>query len=307
MYDVSVIVVNWNLREYLHGCLKSIQDCKGGLSVETIVVDNASSDESAEMVATEFPEALLIRNTENVGFSRANNQAIELASGRYYFLLNNDALLYEHSLPRLVDFMDAHPDAGICGPRVINEDGTLQVRSKGRYQSIRTALAHFFLPAACQQVGDKTLGFYEHRDDMEVRLVEWVSGCALMARKEAVADVGLLDADVFMYCEDVDWCYRMKRAGWKVYYVPAAVAKHYAGRSMRKQKGKAVGAVRQGMIAFYSKYHNRPATVVFQAVLLLGYAVQSVGWMLDAARGHGSGWDKVRRLFSRGGRTGTRM
>lgn len=298
--DVTIIVVNWNLKGYLSECLKSINQFGGSL-VETIVVDNASSDGSVEMVEREFPEARLIRNSGNVGFSRANNQAMADAAGRYYLLLNNDALLFENALPRLIEYMDSHTDTGICGPRVLNEDGTLQVRSKGRYPSIRTAFFHFFFPASWQHRGSRPLGFYEFKDSMEARPVEWVSGCALMARREAVADVGMLDADVFMYCEDVDWCYRMKRAGWAVTYVPAADVLHYAGRSMKKQKGKVVGAFATGLVAFYSKYHGKALSAIFRLVLLAGYGIQATGWVIDAIRGRGAGYDKLKRLFIRRG------
>jgi hypothetical protein len=295
--DVSVIVVNWNLKEFLEGCLDSIEAFRGSLDVEVIVVDNASADGSQQMVKSRFPGVKLIENSDNAGFSRANNQAIDLAAGRYFFLLNNDALLFEHSLPRLVEFMDSHPRVGICGPRVVNEDMTLQIRSKGRYPSVGTALGHFFLPASLQQHGQRPRGFYEFKDDLQSRPVDWVSGCALMARREAVAQVGMLDADVFMYCEDVDWCYRMRRAGWQVYYVPAATVLHYMGRSMKKQKGRKVGAHKAGLVAFYSKYHGRGSAALFKAVLWAGYGVQALGWLVDAVRGRGAGLDKLKRMM----------
>ena len=187
--DVTVIIVNWNLQEYLRKCIESVQRHSGRLDVEIIVVDNASSDGSVKMVEREFPGVTLLSNTENAGFSQANNQAIEVARGRYYFLLNNDTLLNDGSLPSLVEFMDVHAKAGICGPRVINEDKTLQVRSKGRYPSILTVMGHFFLPEAWQQRSDIPLGFYEFRDKMDARPVDWVSGCALLVRREAVDSV----------------------------------------------------------------------------------------------------------------------
>lgn len=297
--DVTVIVVNWNLKELLGECLESVQRHSGSLEVEIIVVDNASTDGSAEMVRSRYPEAILIENRENVGFSRANNQAMDVARGRYLFLLNNDALLFEGSLPLLVEFMDDNPTTGLCGPRIINEDGSMQIRSKGRYPSITTAIGHFFLPASRQHWGASMLGFYEYRDQAEMWPMDWVSGCALLARREAVEAVGMLDADVFMYCEDVDWCYRMIRLGWQVFYVPSSAVLHYGGKSMKKQKGKAVGAHKDGLIAFYGKYHGAGMTALFRLVLWLGYSIQAVGWVLGALAGRKRGIDKIKRFLPR--------
>ncbi len=294
--DVSIIIVNWNLKDYLRSCLKSVAQF-GGNAVETIVVDNASTDGSADMVEKDFPEVQVIRNHENVGFSRANNQAIDVARGRYYFLLNNDTLLYDGSLPLLMEFMDNHANAGICGPRVINEDRSFQVRSKGKFPSIKTALGHFFLTETWQRNRNRPPGFYEFSDEMAIRQVDWVSGCALLARREAVDTIGLLDAEVFMYCEDVDWCYRMAKAGWQVYYVPSSLVLHYAGKSMKKQKGKVVGAHRAGLIAFYSKYHSRFNSAIFEIVLWAGYSVQVAGWICDSFRGRGDGMEKLGRVM----------
>lgn len=295
--DVSIIIVNWNLKDFLRRCLESVRRFSDGLVVETIVVDNASHDGSVQMIKEEFPEVVLIRNSKNVGFSRANNMAMEVATGRYFFLLNNDTLIFEGSLSSLVKFMDEHPDVGICGPRVINEDGTVQIRSKGCYPSIARALGHFFLPSGWQHCGTRPLGFYEQKDWMDARPMDWVSGCALLARRQAVDSVGFLDAKVFMYCEDVDWCFRMNRAGWKIYYVPSAVVMHYGGQSMKKQTGKVVGAHRAGLVAFYSKYHGSVASVVFRMVLLIGYAMQALGWVGGALFGRRAGLDKIGRML----------
>ncbi|MHB8160061.1 MAG: glycosyltransferase family 2 protein [Thermoleophilia bacterium] len=297
--DVSVIIVNWNLRDDLGGCLASLYKYSGGLEIETIVVDNASTDGSAGMVERDFPQVKLIRNQENLGFSRASNQGMAVAGGRYYFLLNNDTLLHEGSLRRLVEFMESHTDAGICGPRVIKEDGTLQVRSRGYYPSIGRALGHFFLPHRLRHRGSRSLGFYEFQDKMDARPVDWVSGCALLVRRRAVEKVGVLDADVFMYCEDVDWCYRMNRVGWKVWYVPSSVVLHYGGRSLSKQSGAVVGSHAAGLAAYYSRYHGGAAAFVFRMVLAAGYAVQVVGWLVAGLLGRRAGLDKLKRMAGR--------
>lgn len=265
------------------------------MRVEVIVVDNASTDGSQRMVAEEFPEAILLKNSSNLGFSKANNQAISIANGRYIFLLNSDARLYRDALPRLVEFMEQNPQVGICGPRVVNEDGTLQVRSKGRYPTIMTAIGHFFLPLSKQYRKDGLIAFYESRDWQENRQMDWVSGCALLVRRDAVEDVGLLDAEVFMYCEDVDWCYRMKSVGWQISYVPSAVVMHHMGKSMEKQTGRVVGAHKSGLVAFYTKYNGFFKSAVFRAVLWSGYGTQVLRWLAEPARRQRM--DKIRRLW----------
>lgn len=294
--DVSVIVVNWNLKDILHECLESVRTHGAGLSVELIVIDNASGDGSAEMIAAEFPEALLIRNAENRGFSFANNQGMEAAGGRYIFLLNSDAILHENALAQMVAFMDAHPEAGICGPRVINPDGTPQLRSKGYFPSIPRALAHFFLPSGVRRGLAHSLGFYESTYNFETGPVDWLSGCGIMVRREAVDDVGVLDADVFMYCEDVDWCFRMKQAGWRIDYFPTAVVTHYGGQSMKLQTGRTVGAHAAGLMVFYAKYHGAAKTAVFRGIVWLGYGVNAIGWLMAGLAGRRSGFDKLRRM-----------
>jgi hypothetical protein len=297
--DVSFIIVNWNLRDFLRRCLESIRSQSGNLIVETIVVDNASDDGSTAMLEREFPEVLQIINEENTGFARASNQGMKEAGGRYIFLLNNDAELLEGALSSMTGFMDAHPDAGVCGPRVINSDGTLQVHSKGFYPSIPRIAGQLFLPGYVRHSGSRSLGLYEINDELRIREYDWLSGCALMVRRQALDEVGLLDADVFMYCEDVDWCYRMRKSGWKVMYLPQAQVLHFGGQSMLKQHGAAVGSHAAGLVAYYSRYHGRAAALLFKIVLTAGYGVQAAGWVIGAIFGRGSGLDKLKRKYTR--------
>lgn len=297
--DISVVIVNWNLRDLLRRCLESVKLQGDGVAVETIVVDNGSSDGSAEMVGRVFPEVILIRNSENAGFSRASNQGMQAASGRYLFLLNNDSLLLDGALKRLVAYMDLYPETGVSGPRVINSDGTLQVYSKGYYPSVPRIMGQLFLPEKIKHAWGSSLCLYEFEDKMEIQEFDWLSGCALMARRQAVEEVGLLDAEVFMYCEDVDWCYRMSKSGWRVMYLPQAQVLHYGGQSMRKQSGGAVGAHASGLAAYYSRYHGRAAALVFRMVLGAGYTVRAVGWLVGGLLGRRAGLDKLKRMAGR--------
>ena len=299
--DVSVIIVNWNLKDDLRSCLSSIQPRGSPLEVETIVVDNGSGDGSLEMIRDDFPDVTLISNHENLGFAHASNQGMEAAAGRYLFLLNNDALLKGDCLALLVKFMDDHPDVGICGPRVVSADGTLQVRSKGFYPSISTALEQFYVPGFLKK-RSRRVGFYEPRDLTDFQEIEWLSGCALMGRGEALEAVGLLDEETFTcfgnsYCDDVDWCYRMNKAGWKVMYVPEAEVLHHGGKTMKELRGKVVCAHAIGLTNFFSKHHGRFSSVVFNTMVGLGYSIQAAGWVGGAIFGQRTGYDKLKRLL----------
>ena len=298
--DVSVIIVNWNLGDLLRRCLKSVIKYAGDLSVEIIVVDNGSSDGSPEMVAREFPEAAVIANSGNEGFAAAGNQGMEAAAGRYLLLLNNDATLFAGALPAMVRYMDAHPGAGVCGPRIVNGDGSLQVYSKGYYPSVPRIMGQFFLPGALRHPAGRSLGLYEYADRREAREFDWLSGCALLARREAAEAVGFLNADVFMYCEDIDWCYRMWHGGWSIMYLPQAGAMHLGGQSMKLQAGAAVGSHASGLLVFYSRYHGPWASLTFRALLFAGYIVRAAGWLAAAVVGRGAGFDKLRRGVRRG-------
>lgn len=297
--DISVVIVNWNLSELLHGCLDSLRSFGDGVVVECIVVDNGSSDGSVAMLERDFPEVTLIRNTGNSGFSRASNQGMKAASGRYMFLLNNDCLLEEGALQRMVSYMDSHPEAGACGPRVVNSDGTLQVHSKGYYPTILRIMVKMFMPERIKNTWGLSSGIYEYNDKKEIQEYDWLSGCALMVRRQVVDEVGYLDADVFMYCEDIDWCYRIGKSGWKVMYLPMAQVLHFGGQSMLMQQGAIVGSHAAGLVAYYSRYHKHSAALLFRMILTAGYAVQAAGWIIGGLFGRRTGMDKLRRISSR--------
>ncbi len=259
-FDLSVIIVNWNTCDLLRRCLAALTGTGSlRLKIEMFVIDNASTDGSAEMVACEFPYVRLIRNTANLGFARANNQGLRLSRGRYVLLLNSDALASPEALAHLVHFMDEHPDAGICGPRLVRPDGTPQVYAFG---------------------GDPTLGYllmrgvkrlfrvYMHDWATSViQEVDWVSGACLMARRQAVGQVGLLDEEMFMYFEDNDWCLRMRQAGWRVYHVPEVSVVHVGGQSLAKNPA-AQQAYYKSLVYFYRKHYGPIARWLLRVLLI---------------------------------------
>ncbi|MBV9852744.1 MAG: glycosyltransferase family 2 protein [Armatimonadetes bacterium] len=256
MSDVAVIVVNWNAREDLRQCLLSLYDApRPDVTYEVWVVDNASDDDSAAMVRSEFPQVHLIANTENLGFSRANNQAIAASDSRFVFLLNSDAVVHPGALDALVVFADAHPQAGILGPLVLNPDGGLQFSCR-RFPSLgagffrNTFLGRFFPNnrfARGYLMGDV--------DHSRPRPVDWVSGCAMLIRRDFLDGTGTLDERFFMYCEDVDLCWRCWRAGREVWYAPEAVVTHAIGRSSDKNADRMIVEFHRSWYEFDKKRH----------------------------------------------------
>ena len=257
--DLSVVIVNWNLCRLLLDCLRGLPAAASGLAYDATVVDNASHDGSPEMVSAEFPDVRLIRNSENLGFARANNQGIRLAAGRYILLLNNDTILPPGALTGLVRFMDEHPDSGAAGPRLLRPDGTAQPYAFGGDPT----------PAYLLRRGLVRLLWRRPPHDWateRVQEVDWVSGACLLARGQAVAQVGLLDENIFMYFEDNDWCLRLRQAGWKVYYDPQAEIVHLGGQSLA-QNPAARASYYRSLAYFYGKHYGPAARTLLRLAL----------------------------------------
>jgi N-acetylglucosaminyl-diphospho-decaprenol L-rhamnosyltransferase len=229
--DLTITIVSWNTRDLLRRCIESVLVGRAQSSIEVHVVDNASSDGSAEMVRRSYPEVTLIENSENVGFARANNQSWKQATGRYWMLLNSDTEVSPGALDRLVDFMDRHPDAGLATARLVSPDGSAQhcaQRVPGFWSTgVETARLHKLLPAWTR--GRLMLGPYWSYDE-PIKL-GWTWGTALIARRDAVEEAGPLSEDFFMYGEDLEWCLRIRQHGWKIWFCPEAEVLHHGGGS----------------------------------------------------------------------------
>lgn len=260
--DVSVVIVTYNVREFLEQALRSVERASAGLAVETWVVDNDSADGSAEMVREQFPDVRLVANEENVGFAVANNQALREAAGRYVLVLNPDTILQEDTLRRLVAFMDAHPDAGAAGCRILNPDGTFAPESR---RAFPTPAVAFYRIAGLSRLfpHSPTFGRYNltYLPVDEVCEVDALSGSCMMVRREAMwgrADAegaaGLFDEAFFMYGEDLDWCYRIQQAGWRIYYTPDTQIVHYKGESTKKGDLRYVVLFYGAMLRFVEKH-----------------------------------------------------
>ena len=249
--DVSIIVVNWNTKELLLACLKSIYGTTTGLDIEVIVVDNGSHDGSSQAIKENFPQAKLIQNFENKGFAKANNQALSIALGHYILLLNSDALLTDGSLKNLINFMDKTPVAGIAACQYINSDGSKQ-NSFDNFPTLTTELLNKTLLKTLfpKKYPSKKKEYYVPME------VESVIGACMLVRKEAITQVGMLDEDYFFFMEETDWCFRMHKAGWKVYHLPEIKVYHLQGQSKEKDPSKAWIEYYRSSYIFFKKHRS---------------------------------------------------
>ena len=244
MIDLSIIIVNWNTKDLLIPCLASIPQMKQGFKIEIFVIDNGSRDGGVSEVKKAFPFVHFLENEENLGFAKGANQGLRKASGRYILLLNPDTRVKAQAIEGLISFMEAHPRVGISGAQLLNSDGSKQ-NSIANFPSLATELLNKSL---LRWLFPKTFPGKE-RDYPEPIEVDSVIGACMMVRRDALNQVGLLDEDYFLFLEETDWCYRMKRAGWKVYHVPQAQVYHFQGKSAEAVK-------KEARIEFYrSRYH----------------------------------------------------
>lgn len=283
--DVSVVVVSYNTAALLRQCLRSIL-ADPGPSREVLVVDNASTDGSPQMVADEFPDVRLITNAGNVGFSRANNQALERSSGRYACLLNSDAELRPGCLAAMVAYLDAHPRVGVLGPRLVYADGTPQP-SRRRFPTLATAFVESTILQRWWPGADVLRRYYlSDVPDDRPQEVDWVTGACLMVRREAMAQVGLLDERFFMYSEELDWCRRIKAAGWRVAYTPDAVVVHHESRSAEQNLARRSILFHDSKCRYFAKYHGPLWGGILRLFIFLTFVYQYVEEGLKYVLGH---------------------
>ncbi|MBI5825775.1 MAG: glycosyltransferase family 2 protein [Chloroflexi bacterium] len=231
MKDLGVCIVTRKSKEVLLDCLVSLYEQTQGLDLEVVVVDNDSQDGTVEEVRLKFPTVKLILNNENLGFSRAVNQGLRILDARYYALLNPDAIVLDRALPRLIQFMEENPQAGICVPKVLNSDGTLQYQCR-RGEARPGEVFSYFIGLARMFPNDTRFTGYllNHIDNDQVNEVKAVSGSCMMIRRAVIEQIGYFDERYFAYQEDTDYCFHARQSGWKVYYVPMARVIHHGGR-----------------------------------------------------------------------------
>ncbi len=254
--DISVIIVNWNTRDFLEQCLSSLSLDTCRRSVEIIVVDNGSSDGSPDMVEVNFPQVKLIRSQENLGFARANNLGIQYSSGRYISLVNSDVKVIPDCLDTLADYLDQNPAVGNVGPRVLNPNMTLQSscrRFPTLWNNLCSAIGLATLFKNSRLFSGEHMFFFRHDRAMAVDVLV---GCFWMLRRAATNEVGLLDEKFFMYGEDVDWCRRCWNAGWRIVFLPTAAAIHYRGGSSGTQAVRLAVAQQSSVFHYWSKHRG---------------------------------------------------
>jgi hypothetical protein len=264
--DVTIAIVSFNTRELLSACLRSVLS-SSDVTYEVYVVDNGSSDGSAEMVARDFQAVRLLCSDSNRGFAAANNRAIRQAAGRYVLLLNPDTAVRTQTLRDMVSFMDHRKDAGLCGPRIHFPDGRFQ--SCGH--RFPTVLSEIRQSQNIDKVLRRIVG-----DEPPPKLasvpfqVDWVDGACLMIRREAIAQIGLLDEQYFLYGEELDWCFRARQAGWGVYALPHVEMFHHQGQSSAQMSDFSLAYLVETRLRYYRKNHGLAVAAAMSLVYIAG-------------------------------------
>lgn len=269
---LDVIIVSYNVAHLLEDCLGSLLSEKGVDMVIT-VVDNNSSDGTVAMVRKKFPQANLVASRENLGFSAANNLALKGSRSKYVLLLNPDTKVLPGAVKKMVDYMEANREVGALGPKLLNPDGSLQYSAR-TFPSLTTQFLEstylFRIFPQSRFFGQYFMSYWDHGQE---RKVDWVSGAALMVRGEAIEKIGLLDEGFFMYSEEVDWCYRIKRAGYEVVYFPRAEIIHYDARSSEDQ-ARRLEMVLSGRYRFFAKHYPSWQGLFLQLLVLGGLVMR---------------------------------
>jgi GT2 family glycosyltransferase len=276
---VTVIIVNWNTADLARRCIESVA-ATTSVPWEIVVVDNASSDDSVTVIRTSFPWVRLVQNSSNLGFARANNQVLRAAGAEFVLLLNPDTVVHNHAIDGMVGFLRERPRAAAVGCMLLNEDGSLQPSCRSFPSPLKHLAEVLRLPRLCRHVPILSRQYVLAWKHDEVRAVDWVSGAALMMRQEAIRDVGVLDEDYFMYGEELDWCFRARRRGWLIYYMPDARVTHLGGRSTALAAPAMFIHSYRSTLRFYRKFYSPAAVAGLRLVIALRMAARAVKLLL---------------------------
>jgi hypothetical protein len=282
--DLSVIIVNWNSCGMLRDCLASVQLESDGISVEVIVVDNGSVDDSTEMVRREFPLVRLQCNERNEGFAKPNNDGMKISGGRYVLLLNNDTIVLPNALQTMVRMMDDNPSWGACGPMLLNPDRTLQYSVSGLHtpwtHTCDMLLLDKVFPKS-QLFGKHEMRYFEYSRTQEA---ENIMGAAMFVRRAVIDELGMLDEHLVIYYNDHDWCRRIHSSHWKLMYCAEAAIVHIGGQAT-KVLNKNLGFVDEminNTMLYYEKYYGRPGVAAYRVLLFIGFFMRTLGYGLQA-------------------------
>ncbi|PQV62776.1 hypothetical protein B1R32_12223 [Abditibacterium utsteinense] len=293
--DLSVIILNWNARPFLVACLNSILSQPWRHEIEIIVVDNDSRlDDSVQVVKRDFPSVVLVENSANSGFSAGNNLGYKRARGAFALFLNPDTIVENGALDELLDWMKAHPEVGAIGPRMTYPDGQLQHSSRA-FPSFGAGLFRNSFLGRLFPENPWSRGYLmSDAAPNQARAVDWLSGSAILARREALDSVetgrrrktGPWDEDFFMYCEDIDLCFRLMRKKWPRFYVPSATIQHHIGKSSDFAQGQSIRRHHAAMWLFYRKHYMKGLGVLGAPLAALGIGVRAFLATLKLYRGY---------------------
>lgn len=269
--DLSILIVNYNTCQLTTDCLRSVYASETVYEYEVIVIDNHSSDGSLESIREEFPHVTLIANTENTGFAKANNQGMAAAKGRYVLLLNSDTVVQKDTLQTMIAFMDEHPKVGASGCKVVLPDGSLDKACK---RGFPTPSASFYYAFGFSKLFPDKPKFNQyqlgHLDPDQEYPVDCLVGAFMLVRRETIEQIGGLDETFFMYGEDIDWCYRIKQAGWDIHYYPKTRIVHYKGGSARRRPVRIIYEFHRAMIVFHRKHYRKRYNILINYFIYLG-------------------------------------
>ncbi|XOI99629.1 glycosyltransferase family 2 protein [Paenibacillus polymyxa] len=275
LLDVSIIIVNFNTRQLTLDCLASVYASQTSYQYELIVIDNASHDGSVEAIREVYPDVKLIANQNNTGFAVANNQGMEVAKGRYILLLNSDTVVQPDTLHTMIYFMDRHPEMGASGCKVILPDGSLDKACK---RGFPTPSASFYYAFGISRLFPDRPKFNQyqlgHLSPDDEYPVDCLVGAFMLVRRETIDQVGGLDETFFMYGEDIDWCYRIKEAGWGIFYYPRTYIVHYKGGSARRKPLKITYEFHRAMWVFHRKHYAKKYNLLTNTAVWMGISLK---------------------------------
>lgn len=272
--DLSVVIVNYQTFELTKNTINSIFEYSYPFSLEVIVVDNASSDDSLSKLKDYFKDKVkFIASAENNGFAAGNNQALNVSQGKYVLLLNSDTIVWEDTLESIYNYMEKHTDVGACGCRVLLENGELDKACKRSFPNVKNSFFRLFHIPTNSEDDDYNL---DNLPDGEIYEIDCLTGAFMFIRKTALDEVGFLDETFFMYGEDIDLCYRIKQAGWKIVYYGKSKITHLKGASSKKQKSKLIYEFYRAMYIYYNKHHAKESLFIVNIVVYLGIVVLCV-------------------------------
>lgn len=258
MITLSIVIVSFKVKSFLHDCLKSIEHYPPNVTFDVFVVDNHSQDGTVDMVKKEFSWVKLIASQKNLGFAKGNNIALDHVEGEFVLLLNPDTEVLPHTLSTLVKTFRAYPHAGAMGPRLLNPDGSLQPSCK-QFPRLRSLIFnHLFLDTLFPK--HSVMGAYEMNgwSHDQFREVDQPMGAALIVRKKVIDEIGFMDERFYMFFDEVDWCYRIKQAGYKIYFTPATQIIHHGGQSIRQAEMRMSYYWHKSLKQFFAKHYHIP-------------------------------------------------